>query len=60
MKKINLLIISLFMISTTSCGGTDLSSFSTENDTINSDFTSSIEDTNTSLTILQTFNNSLQ
>ena len=50
MKKINLLIISLFMISTTSCGGTDLSSFSTENDTTNSDFTSSIEDTNTSLT----------
>ena len=50
MKKINLLIISLFMISTTSCGETDLSSFSTENDTNNSDFTSSIEDTNTSLT----------
>ena len=50
MKKINLLIISLFMISTTSCGGTDLSGFSTENDTTNSDFTSSIEDTNTSLT----------
>ena len=50
MKKINLLIISLFMISTTSCGGTDLSGFSTENDTNNSDFTSSIEDTNTSLT----------
>lgn len=49
MKKINLLIISLFMISTTSCGGTDLSSFSTEKDTNNSDFTSSIEDTNTSL-----------
>lgn len=49
MKKINLLIISIFMISTTSCGGTDLSGFSTENDTINSDFTSSIEDTNTSL-----------
>ena len=50
MKKINLLIISLFMISTTSCGETDLSSFSTEKDTNNSDFTSSIEDTNTSLT----------
>lgn len=50
MKKINLLIISLFMISTTSCGGTDLSSFSTEKDTNSSDFTSSIEDTNTSLT----------
>ena len=50
MKKINLLIISLFMISTTSCGGTDLSSFSTKKDTNNSDFTSSIEDTNTSLT----------
>ena len=53
MKKINLLIISLFMISTTSCGGTDLSGFSTENDTNNSDFTSSIEDTNT-LTITNT------
>ena len=50
MKKINLLIISLFIISTTSCGETDLSSFSTKKDTNNSDFTSSIEDTNTSLT----------